>query len=110
MATEAHRTPDPYLPKRIGSYDAFLQIGAGGMARVYLAVRSGSANPNEVVVIKVLGREVVEDEQALALFMDEARIATVLRHPNIIHTREVVAQPPDYLLAMEFKDGQSLLQ
>jgi serine/threonine-protein kinase len=41
--------------------------------------------------------------------MDEARIATRLSHPNVIRTREVIAAPPDYLLAMDFHDGQSLL-
>jgi serine/threonine-protein kinase len=110
LATELRKTPEPNLPKQIGRYEAFLQIGAGGMARVYLAVQRGQTNASDVVVVKVLRREVVEDEHVLALFMDEARIATRLRHPNVILTREVVAEPPDYLLAMEFHDGQSLLQ
>src|SRR4051812_3393332 len=110
LATELRKTPEPNLPKQIGRYEAFLQIGAGGMARVYLAVQKGHTSASEVVVVKVLRREVVEDEHVLALFMDEARIATRLRHPNVILTREVVAEPPDYLLAMEFHDGQSLLQ
>jgi hypothetical protein len=38
LATELRKTPEPNLPKQIGRYEAFLQIGAGGMARVYLAV------------------------------------------------------------------------
>src|SRR5262245_8733011 len=90
MAGEARHASDPHLPMRIGRYEAFLEIGAGGMARVYLAVRDGS--PNDLAVIKVLRREVIEDEHVLAVFMDEARIATRLRHPNIILTREVIAQ------------------
>jgi serine/threonine protein kinase len=107
---ELRKTPQSNLPKRIGRYEVFLEIGAGGMARVYLAGLRGQRDTKEIVVVKVLRREVIEDEHVVNLFLDEARIATRLRHPNVILTREVVAQPPDYLLAMEFQDGQSLLQ
>jgi serine/threonine-protein kinase len=109
LVAEPRRSPDQDLPKRIGRYEAFLQIGAGGMARVYLAVQRGQAGQQQVVVVKVLRREAIEDEHVLALFMDEARIAMRLAHPNVIRTREVIAEPPDYLLAMDFQSGQSLL-
>ncbi|HEX3594308.1 MAG TPA: serine/threonine-protein kinase, partial [Polyangiaceae bacterium] len=100
------------MPKRIGRYEAFLQIGAGGMARVYLAVQRaapGQTGQTQLVVVKILRPEAIEDEHVLALFMDEARIATRLQHPNVIRTREVIAEAPDYLLAMDFQNGQSLL-
>jgi len=110
MAAEARKTGDQALPKRIGRYEAFLQIGAGGMARVYLAVQRGQLGQKpELVVVKLLRPEVLEDEHALALFTDEARIAMRLDHPNVIRTREVIAEPPDYLLAMDFHNGRSLL-
>ncbi len=98
------------LPKRIGRYEAFLQIGSGGMARVYLGVQEGPFAAKKLVVIKQLRQEVVEDEQFLELFIDEARIALRLNHPNVVHTYEVVAEDSEYYLAMEFLDGQSLLQ
>ncbi|HEX4339810.1 MAG TPA: protein kinase [Polyangiaceae bacterium] len=107
-ATELRRTGEQ-LPKRLGRYEAFLQIGAGGMARVYLAVQRGAPGQTQLVVVKILRPEAVEDEHVLALFMDEARIAMRLSHPNVIRTREVIAEPPDYLLAMDFQNGQSLL-
>ncbi len=110
MAAEPGRAGDQALPKRVGRYEAFLQIGAGGMARVYLAVQQGQAGQAQLVVVKVLRPEAIEDEHVLALFMDEARIAMRLSHPNVIRTREVIAEPPDYLLAMDFQNGQSLLQ
>ena len=109
MAAELRRTGDQTLPKRVGAYEAFLQIGAGGMARVYLAVHRGQPGKPELAVVKVLRPEAVEDEHVLSLFMDEARIAMRLSHPNVIRTREVIAEPPDYVLAMDFHDGQSLL-
>ncbi len=112
MNAEPRRTSDQSLPKRVGRYEAFLQIGAGGMARVYLAVQRaapGQPAQSQLVVVKILRPEAVEDEHVLALFMDEARIAMRLQHPNVIRTREVIAEPPDYVLAMDFQNGQSLL-
>lgn len=80
------------------------------MARVYLAVQRGqSGQKAELVVLKVLRPEVAEDEHALALFTDEARIAMRLEHANVIRTRDVIADPPDYVLAMDFQNGKSLL-
>jgi len=52
------------------------------MARVYLAVQKGQPGSHQVVVVKVLRREAIEDEHVLALFMDEARIAMRLQHPT----------------------------
>ncbi|HVU03628.1 MAG TPA: protein kinase [Polyangiaceae bacterium] len=110
MAAEALRAGAQGLPKRIGKYDAFLQIGAGGMARVYLAVQRGAVGQKpELVAVKLLRPDVVEDEHVLSLFTDEARIAMRLQHPNVIRTREVIASPPDFLLAMDFLNGRSLL-
>jgi serine/threonine protein kinase len=109
MAAEPRRSGDNALPKRVGRYEAFLQIGAGGMARVYLAVQRGTPGQTQLVVVKLLRPEAIEDEHVLSLFMDEARIAMRLQHPNVIRTREVIAEAPDYLLAMDFQNGQSLL-
>jgi serine/threonine-protein kinase len=110
MGAEPRRTGDQALPRRIGRYEAFLQIGTGGTARVYLAVQRGLGGQKaELVVLKVLRPEVVEDEHVQALFTDEARIAMRLSHPNVIRTREVIAEPPDYVLAMDFQNGKSLL-
>jgi serine/threonine-protein kinase len=104
------RAVESDLPKRIGRYEAFLQIGAGGMARVYLATQKLPGGASELVVIKQLKREVADDASVHALFVDEARIAMRLDHPNVVKTRDVVADPPNYYLAMEYLDGQSLLE
>src|ERR1700745_663614 len=111
MAAEPRTSGHQSLPERVGRHEALLQIGAGGMARVCLAVQRGgaaSAAP-QLVVVKILRPEAVEEEHVLSLFMDEARIAMRLQHPNVIRTREIVAEPPAYLLAMDCHGGQSLL-
>src|SRR6478609_3542022 len=97
------------LPKRIGRYEAFLQIGAGGMARVYLAAHR-IQGVIELVVVKELRPAAVGDADALVMFKDEAQIAMRLSHPNVITTRDVVANSPDYYLVMEYLEGKSLLE
>jgi serine/threonine-protein kinase len=110
VAGELRRTGDQAALKRIGQYEPILQIGAGAAARVYLALHRGLPKQKaELAVVKILRSEVVDDENVRTLFMDEARIAMRLQHPNIVRTREVIAEPPDYLLAMDFQNGQSLL-
>lgn len=110
VAGELRKTGDQAPLKRIGQYEPILQIGAGAAARVYLALHRGLPKQKaELAVVKILRSEVVDDENVRTLFMDEARIAMRLQHPNIVRTREVIAEPPDYLLAMDFQNGQSLL-
>jgi hypothetical protein len=109
MKSELRSTSEA-TPKRIGRCDTFLQLGAGRLACVYLAARNDQAGQPQLVVVKALRREAVEDEHVLALFMDEARTATRLQHPNIVRTREVIAEPPEYLLVTDYQAGHSLLE
>src|SRR5579871_5728782 len=104
------RSKSEATPKRFGRYDTFLPLGAGRLAHVYLATQNEQAGKSQLVVVKVVRREAVEDEHVLALFKDEARIATRLQHPNIVRTREVIAEAPDYLLATDYQAGHSLLE
>ena len=106
----ALRSTSEATPKRIGRYDTFLQLGAGRLASAYLAAQNDQGGQSQLVVVKVLRRDAVEDEHVLALFSDDARLATRLQHPNIVRTREVIAESPDYLLATEYQAGHSLLE
>jgi eukaryotic-like serine/threonine-protein kinase len=84
-------------------------IGAGGMARVYLGARQTPLGLLEQIAIKELKADAAEDHRVLAAFLGEARIATRLDHPNVVRCHEVVTEPPNYYLVMEFLAGQSLL-
>jgi serine/threonine-protein kinase len=97
------------LPKQVGRYVALHPIGVGGMARVYLGARHTPHGLLEQVAIKELKADAAEDHRVLAAFLGEARIAMRLDHPNVVRCYEVVAEPPNYYLAMEFIAGQSLL-
>jgi eukaryotic-like serine/threonine-protein kinase len=78
------------------------------MADVYLAVAHGLSGFNKLVVLKVIRAEVAEDADARNMFVDEARLAGRLSHPNVVHTLEVGEETGRPILVMEHLDGQAL--
>ena len=95
----------------LGDYRLIATLGRGGMAEVFLAVRSGMVGFHKLVVIKRLRADLVAQPQAAryrTLMLDEARLAARLNHPNIVQTFEVGDQQGAPFLAMEYLDGQPL--
>ena len=108
-ASEAARYSG-HQPTQIGRHDVVCLVGQGGMARVFLAVQRGAFDANKLVAIKQLLPEFARDEEFLAMFVDEARLALRFSHPNVVHTYEVIAEAPEYCLVMEYLEGQTLGQ
>ena len=92
----------------LGKYRLLARLGTGGMAEVYLAVAQGAMNVNRLVVVKRLRDEQADDESSRTMFLNEARLAARLAHPNVIQTFEAGAEAGSYYLAMEYVDGQPL--
>jgi eukaryotic-like serine/threonine-protein kinase len=78
------------------------------MARAYLAVNRGPGRFHKLAVIKQILPELARDPNFVAMFLDEARLAARLHHPNIVQTFDVAEDDGNYLLAMEYLDGLSL--
>lgn len=93
---------------QLGKYRILGEVGRGGMADVYLAVAHGLSGFNKLVVLKVIRSEVAEDADARDMFVNEARLAGRLNHPNVVHTLEVGEEGGRPILVMEHLDGQSL--
>lgn len=91
-----------------GKYRVIAELGHGGMADVYLAVVQGPVGFNKLQVIKQLRPHLAEVPDFLTMFLDEARLAARLNHPNVVQTNEVVEEGNRYFIAMEYLDGQSL--
>ena len=96
------------LPRTLGKYRPIALVARGGMGNAYLALVNGAGNFNKLVVIKVLKPEFAEDQDFLAMFRDEARIAANLNHPNVVQTHELGVQDGHFFIAMDFVDGQPL--
>lgn len=94
----------------LGKYQLIAELGRGGMADVFLAVARGKAGLgfSKLVVIKRLREHLANDEDFVAMLVDEARIAARLNHPNVVQMLEIDEVDGEYFLAMEYLDGQPL--
>jgi eukaryotic-like serine/threonine-protein kinase len=108
MSTAQRETPIPSSDRTatLGQYRIIAKLGTGGMAEVYLAVAQGAMNVNRLVVVKRLREEQASDPESREMFLNEARLAARLNHPNVIQTFEAGAEAGSYYLAMEYVEGQ----
>jgi eukaryotic-like serine/threonine-protein kinase len=85
------------------------ELGSGGMADVFLAVRSGPGGFTKLFVLKRMRPARAMDETDFAaMFVDEARIAARLHHPNVVETFAIRYDAKRFEMEMEWLDGQSL--
>jgi serine/threonine-protein kinase len=96
------------VTERFGRYRSLGRIGRGGMAEVFLAVGCGPAGFNKLVVLKRLRDTVASDEAFREMFLDEARLAARLNHPNVVQTYEVFEDSGSFFITMEHLEGQPL--
>ncbi len=91
----------------MGRYAVFDEIAAGGMATVHLGKLVGAGGFSRVVAIKRLHAQFAKDAEFSAMFMDEARLAARIHHPNVVQTLDVVTVGSELLLVMEYVHGVS---
>jgi eukaryotic-like serine/threonine-protein kinase len=96
--------------EQFGKYQLIRKIGTGGMAEVYLARTSVAQGLNKTLVIKKIHTAYARSRQFVAMFVDEAKIALGLNHPNIIQVFDFGAVGETYFLAMEYNEGIDLLK
>jgi serine/threonine-protein kinase len=93
----------------LGKYGLIASLGQGGMAKVYLALMAGPGGFNKLLVVKALREDVLQgSDDFVQMFLDEARLAARLNHPNIVQTYEVGESDGRYFIAMEYLEGQAL--
>ncbi len=91
-----------------GKYRLLAGIGTGGMAEVFIAVASGPGGFNKLFVIKRLLPAMASDPNYRSMFVQEARLAARLNHPNVVQTYEVGEHDGIIYIAMEYLEGQPL--
>lgn len=92
----------------IGKYKLVKLIASGGMAEVYLARQAGAAGFEKFVCLKRILPHLARDKQFVEMFLNEARLAARLDHPNIVSIFDLGEASGNYFIAMEFIDGPSL--
>src|SRR5580693_3238084 len=91
----------------VGRYAIFDEIAAGGMATVHLGKLLGVGGFSRIVAIKRLHPQFAKDGEFASMFMDEARLAARIHHPNVVQTLDVVTVDKELLLVMEYVHGVS---
>lgn len=98
-----------WLPgRRIDAYVLLREIARGGMGEIWLALDRSGVQLERLVVIKRVLRATDDDPQHVALFLDEARIASQLQHPNVVQVFTMGEADGAPYLVMEYLPGQSL--
>jgi eukaryotic-like serine/threonine-protein kinase len=90
---------------KLGHYEIRSPLGKGGMGEVYLAE---DTRLNRKVAIKILPVEVASNQERMRRFVQEAKAAAALNHPNIAHVYEIGESDGLNFIAMEFIDGHTL--
>ncbi len=96
--------------EQFGKYSLIRKIGTGGMAEVFLARTVVAQGLNKTLVIKKIHTAYARSRQFVTMFVDEAKIALGLNHPNIIQVFDFGAVADTYFLAMEYVEGMDLLR
>ncbi len=96
------------FPTKFGKYTLLKHIATGGMADIFLARQRGMGGFEKDVVVKRLLQTHTENQELVAMFLDEARIAANLTHPNIAQIYDLGQHEDDYFIAMEYVRGVDL--
>ena len=95
---------EPSTP--LGRYRLIALLGQGGMADVYLACTQGPRGFQKLLVVKLA--RFTGDPVLATMFLEEARIAAQLEHPNVVQTFEIAEDGTRHYIVMEYLDGANL--
>src|ERR1700694_2445429 len=92
-------------PTQVAQYRLVRPLGSGGMGEVYLAV---DTRLDREVALKMLPSELAEDPDRLNRFVQEAKVASSLNHPNGAYIHEIGQADGTWFIAMEYVEGEPL--
>ena len=92
----------------VGRWEIIKRLGSGGMADVYLARARGEAGFEKTVAVKVMHPHLARNQRAVDHFLDEARLAARITHPNVVAIQDLGKIGNDYVIVMEYVEGVDL--
>jgi serine/threonine-protein kinase len=101
-------SPPPIGRSRIGRYEVIYPLAQGGMASVHVGRMSGMAGFEKLVAIKVIHSHLASEMPFVQMFLDEARLAARIHHPNVGEVIEVGEDGGIYYMVCELIAGQSV--
>ncbi|MGB5703179.1 MAG: serine/threonine-protein kinase [Polyangiales bacterium] len=100
--------PERATPTTIGRYELCFELASGGMASVYLARAEGSPGFEKLVALKRIHPHLASEKGYVEMFLDEARIASRITHPNVCSVFDFGEADGEYFIAMEYLVGEPL--
>ncbi|AKF08702.1 serine/threonine-protein kinase [Sandaracinus amylolyticus] len=94
--------------RSLGRYRLRFELAQGGMATVYLAHTRGPMGVGKVVAIKVIHPHLAREQEFVEMFLDEARLAATINHPNVCGVIDFGEADGTYYMAMEYLQGEPL--
>src|SRR5262245_5688143 len=104
---QAEAREETLIGKMIGRYRVLSLLGEGGMSEVYLAL---DTSLERQVALKLLPAQFTQDADRLRRFIQEAKAASALNHPNIITVHEIGVTDGVHFVATEYIEGRTLRQ
>jgi serine/threonine protein kinase len=95
---------------KLGKYQLVRKLAVGGMAEIYLAKAIGIEGFEKLLVLKRILPAYAAKEELLGMFLQEARLAATLHHPNIAQTYDIGSEGGSYFYAMEYVHGEDMRQ
>jgi serine/threonine protein kinase len=100
--------PQAEVGSTASSYEILAKLATGGMAEIFLARAAGAAGLERYVVLKRVLRERATDANFVRMFLDEARLAAQLQHPNIAQVYDIGKLGDSYFFTMEYVHGETV--
>jgi eukaryotic-like serine/threonine-protein kinase len=99
---------DPRAGTRLGRYELLLPLATGGMAQVWVARQTGELGFSRIVAVKTIRPDLAEDGSFRRMFLDEARVASRIRHANVVEVLDLGEDRGAVYQAMSLVEGDSL--
>jgi len=97
-----------FKPTRLGKYLLLEQIAVGGMARLYRGKITGVQGFEKLIAIKTILPHLAEEKELVSSFIDEAKLAALLNHQNIVQIYDFGSMENSYFISMEYLFGKDI--
>ncbi len=94
--------------RMFGRFELLMEMARGGMATLYLARIRGPEAFEKLLIVKKIHDHLAEEEEFIGMFLDEARIAALIHHPNVATIFDMGQIDGSYFIAMEYVHGENL--
>ncbi|MDI1443403.1 protein kinase [Polyangium sp. 6x1] len=94
--------------RKVGRYALYGEIASGGMATVHFGRLLGPSGFARTVAIKRLHPQFAKNPEFCSMFLDEARLAARIKHPNVVPILDMISEGGELLLVMDYVHGESL--